>query len=197
MSLEGLKQYGSDYGSSSDDGGSDDVPNSGADDDAPHEEGPVAEDERGPKKSRISSLCSPVDGNDSDSSSLHTPAQKSKRAQAFTPPRSRKGYDIPPSDSEVSDRESRDQLFTESPRGRKRGFQRVHAKWEQVASWSSQHNAEENIKKDIERILAKSLEDANTPVTPKQNAKAISHFRQKTVRCPDFKCFCFNYLDNF
>ena len=42
MSLVGLKQYGDDYGSSSDDCGPDDAPNSWADDDAPHEEGPVS-----------------------------------------------------------------------------------------------------------------------------------------------------------
>ncbi len=53
MSSVGLKQYSEHYGSSSDDGG---VPNSGADDDALGEEDPVSEDERGPKKLRISSL---------------------------------------------------------------------------------------------------------------------------------------------
>ena len=42
MSSVGLKQYGDDYGSSSDDCGPDDAPNSWADDDAPHEEGPVS-----------------------------------------------------------------------------------------------------------------------------------------------------------
>ena len=42
MSSVGLKQYGEHYGSSSDDGGPDGVPNSGADDDAPQEEGPVS-----------------------------------------------------------------------------------------------------------------------------------------------------------
>ncbi len=106
--------YGEDYGHSSDDYGLDAVPNSGAYDDAPHEEVPDSGDERGPQKLRIS-LCSPVDGNDSDSSSLHTPAQKSKRAQPLTPPKSGKDYEIPPSDSETRDR---DQLFPDSPRGR-------------------------------------------------------------------------------
>jgi hypothetical protein len=101
MSLDGLKEYCDDYGHSSDDDGSDAVPNSGADDDAPHEDGPDSGEERGPKKLRISSLCSPAYGNASDSSSLHTPAQKSKRAQPFTPPRSGKNYEIPSSDSET------------------------------------------------------------------------------------------------
>jgi hypothetical protein len=40
--LDGLKVYGEDYGYSSDDGGPDEVLNSRADDDAPHEEGPVS-----------------------------------------------------------------------------------------------------------------------------------------------------------
>ena len=177
MSLDGLKEYGEVYGDSNDDDCSDAVPNSGADDDAPDEEGPDSGDERGPKKLRIASLCSPVDGNASDSSSLHTPAQKSKWAQ----PRSGKDYEIPPSNSETSDR---DQLFPDSPQGRKRGFRRVHAKWEKVASWSSQHMTEDDIRTEIARILAKSMEDANNPVTPKQNAKAVSHFRQKTVSSP-------------
>jgi hypothetical protein len=109
MSLDGLKVYGEDYGHSSDDDGLDAVPNSGADDDAPHEEGPDSGDEHGPKILRISSLCSPVDGNDSYRSSLHTPAQKSIRAQPFTTPISGKDYEIPHSYWETSDR---DQLFS-------------------------------------------------------------------------------------
>ena len=40
MSLDGLKVYGEDYGHSNDDDDLDTVPNSRADDDAPHEEGP-------------------------------------------------------------------------------------------------------------------------------------------------------------
>ncbi len=41
MSLEGLKVYGEDYGHSSDDGGPDELPNSGADNDATNEGGQV------------------------------------------------------------------------------------------------------------------------------------------------------------
>ncbi len=73
-------------------------------------------------------------------------------------------------------------------------FKRVHAKWEKVASWSSM--TEEDIRTEGARILAKWMEDANNPVTPKQNAKAVSQFRQKTVNSPDFNCICFNYFDN-
>ncbi len=50
MSLDGLKMYCEDYGHSSDDGRPDEVPNSESDNDAPHEEGPVSEDDRGPKQ---------------------------------------------------------------------------------------------------------------------------------------------------
>ncbi len=41
MSLASLKMYGDDYGNSGDDGCPDEVRNSGSDNDAPHEAGPV------------------------------------------------------------------------------------------------------------------------------------------------------------
>ncbi len=195
MNSAGLKMYGDDYSSSSYDDRPDEVLNSGSDNDAPHQAGQVSEEDRCPKKLRISSLCTPgttpVDGNDSDSSSLHTPAQKSKRAQQFTPPRSPKEYEIPPSDPESSEL---DQLFPDFPRGRKRGIKRVHGKWETGGSWSSQHVPKDDIRKEVARIMAKSMEDANNAVTTEQNAKAVSHFRQKTVSSPDLNCFFLNYL---
>ncbi len=73
MSLAGLKMYGDDYGNSSDDGRPDEVPNSGPDSNVPHKAGPVLEEDRGPKKLCILSLCSPVDGNESNSSSCVEP----------------------------------------------------------------------------------------------------------------------------
>ncbi len=115
------------------DGRLDKVLDSGSDNDAPYQAGPVSEEYCGPKKWRILSLCSPVDGNESYNSSLHTPAQKSKLAQPFTPTRSRKQYEFSPSYLESSER---DQLFPDSPRGCKSWFKRVHCKWEKVGSWS-------------------------------------------------------------
>jgi hypothetical protein len=114
MSLAGLKMYCYGYGNKSDDGRPDEVPNSGSDNDTPQQADPVQEEHRVPKKLKILSLCSPVDGNESYGSSLHTPAQKSKLDQPFTAPRSQKEYEIPASDPESSDR---DQLFPDSPGG--------------------------------------------------------------------------------
>ena len=84
MSLDGLRQYGSDYGGSSDDDRRDEVPNSSSGDDAHDNADPDSADDRAVKKLRAEDLYSSDDCNQSDSSSLHTPAQKSKRA--FTPP---------------------------------------------------------------------------------------------------------------
>ena len=65
---------------------------------------------------------------------------------------------------------------------RQRGFKRVRTKWENVMTWSLLHIREDDVNEGIARIMAKSLKDANVPVTPKHDAKEISHFRQKLVR---------------
>ncbi len=57
-------------------------------------------------------------------------------------------------------------------------------------AWSLLHVSQEDINGEIARIMEKSMENANISVTPKQNAKAIAGFRQKTVTillfCPYF-----------
>ena len=178
MSLDGLRQYGSDYGGSSDDDRRDEVPNSSSGDDANDNADPDSADDRAVKKIRAEDLYSSDDCNQSDSSSLHTPAQKSKRA--FTPPRFQKDYLVPPSDSDTQDRDRDDLFFGSSPR-RKRGFKRIRSQWDNVMSWSLLHVSQDDINGEIARIMAKSMEDANISVTPKHNSRAVSHFRQKTV----------------
>ena len=84
-----------------------------------------------------------------------------------------------PSDSE-SDISDRDELYDETTR--KRGFKRPRIQWDLVSSWSKTHVALDDIEGEIARIMAKSLYDAKTNVTPKYNARAISDFRFKTVR---------------
>jgi hypothetical protein len=92
--LVGLRQYGSDYDDSSEDARRDEVPNSSSGDDAHDNADPDSADDRAVKKIRAEDLYSSDDCNQSDSSSLHTPAQKSKRAQPFTPPKFQKDYDV-------------------------------------------------------------------------------------------------------
>ena len=124
---------------------------------------------------------------------MHTPAQKSKRAQPFTPPQFQKDYVVPPSDSDTQDRD-RDDLFFGSSPGRKRGFKRIRSQWDNVMSWSLLHVSQDDINGEIARIMAKSMEDANISVTPKHNSRAVSHFRQKTVRHSTFNCFVQYFL---
>ena len=77
-------------------------------------------------------------------------------------------------------RTDRDELCGSS--GRRRGFKRPRIEWELVSSWSKDHVAQEDYEGEIARIMAKSLWDSKTAVSPKYNAKAISDFRFKTVR---------------
>ena len=192
MSLVGLRQYGSDYDDSSEDALRDEVPNSSSGDDAHDNADPESADDRAVKKIRPEDLYSSDDCK-SDSSSMHTPAQKSKRAQPFTPPRFQKDYYVPPSDSDTQDRD-RDDLFFGSSPGRKRGFKRIRSQWDNVMSWSLMHVSQEDINGEIARIMAKSMEDANISATPKHNSRAVSHFRQKTVRHSTFNCFVQYFL---
>ncbi len=68
------------------------------------------------------------------------------------------------------------------PSCRKRGFKRPRIQWELVSSWNKSHVAPEDYQGDIARIMARSMHDAKTEITPKYNARAISNFRFKTVR---------------
>ena len=101
------------FGGSSDDARRDAVPNSSSGDDAHDNADPDSADDRAAKKIGAEDLYSSGDCK-SDSSSLHTPAQKSKRA--FTPPQFQKDYVVPPSDSDTQDRD-RDDLFLVLRRG--------------------------------------------------------------------------------
>ena len=191
MSLDGLRQYGSDYGGSSDDARRDEVPNSSSGEDAHDKADQDLADDRAPKKIRAEDLYSSDDCNQSNSSSLHTPAQKSKRAQPFTPPQFQKDYVVPPSDSDTQDRD--DLCFGSSP-GSKHGFKRIHSQWDNVMSWSLLHVSQDDINGEIAKIMAKSMQDANISVTPKHNLRAVSHFRQKTVSHSSFNCFVQYFL---
>jgi hypothetical protein len=110
-------------------------------------------------------------------SDQHTPAQKSKRQRYSPITRSEDG--VGPSDSE-SVLTDRDELF--GPSRRKRGFKRPRIQWELVSSWNKAHVQPDDYQGEIARIMAKSMHDAKTEVTPKYNARAISDFRFKTVR---------------
>ena len=61
MSLDGLRQYGSDYGGSSDDDRRDEVPNSSSGDDAHDNADPESADDRAVKKIRPEDLYSSDD----------------------------------------------------------------------------------------------------------------------------------------
>jgi hypothetical protein len=171
MPLEDLNAYGSDSGSSIHSRHSDAVPKCRQYDSDPNATDADSEINR--------SEAEKFDGlSDSNDSSSHTPAQKSKR-QCFTPERRQSKYVVGPSDSEC-DISDRDELYDQTTR--KRGFKRPRIQWDLVSSWSKTHVAQDDIEGEIARIMAKSLYDAKTNVTPKFNARAISDFRFKTVR---------------
>ena len=112
------------------------------------------------------------------------PLQKSKRQRAVSPA-SESFEEI---GDGASDLESfvtdRDELL--GPSGRRRGFKRPRIEWELVSSWNKDHVTQEDYEGEIARIMAKSLWDSKTAVSPKYNAKAISDFRYKTVRLFQF-----------
>ncbi len=123
------------------------------------------------------------DGQQSDSDQ-HTPAQKSKRLRAVSP--ASEGCDE--NGDGASDLEriltERDELF--GPSGRKRGFKRPLIEWELVSSWNKDHASQDDYEGEIARIMAKSLMDSKTAVSPKYNANEFSDFRYKTVRTLQF-----------
>ena len=173
MPLEGLYAYGSDSASSIHSRNSEAVPKCRQYDYDPNATDADSQVER--------SEAEKFDGlSDSNDSSSHTPAQKSKR-QCLTPQRRQSKYVVGPSDSEC-DISDRDELYDKKTR--KRGFKRPHIQSDLVSSWRKMHVAQDDIDGESARIMAKSLYDAktNVTVTPKFNARAISDFRFKTVR---------------
>jgi hypothetical protein len=176
MPLEGMNAYDSDAGSDVDPHGSDVVADSlqGSQDENATE---ADSNDEGSEAQKFDGLS------DSDQ---HTPAQKSKRQRALSPA----SEDFEESGDIASDLESfgtdRDELL--GPKGRRRGFKRPRIEWELVSSWNKDHVAQEDYEGEIARIMAKSLWDSKTAVSPKYNAKAISDFRYKTVRSFLFDC---------
>ena len=170
MPLEGMNAYDSDAGSSIDPHGTDVAPDSlqGSQDANATE---ADSNDEGSEAQKFDGLS------DSDQ---HTPAQKSKRQRAGSPA----SQNFEESGDGASDLESfgtdRDELRGSS--GRRRGFKRPRIEWELVSSWNKDHVAQEDYEGEIARIMAKSLWDSKTAVSPKYNAKAISDFRFKTVR---------------
>jgi hypothetical protein len=171
MPLEGMDAYDSDAGSDVDPHGSDVVADSlqGSEDQNATE---ADSNDEGSEAQKF-------DGQQSDSDQ-HTPAQKSKRLRAVSPAsEGRDEFGDGASDLESICTE-RDELF--GPRGRKRGYKRPRIEWELVSSWNKDHVAQEDYEGEIARIMAKSLMDSKTAVSPKYNRNAISNFRYKTVR---------------
>jgi hypothetical protein len=174
MPLEGMNAYDSDAGSSIDPHLTDVVPDSlqcSQDENATEGDS----NDEGSEAQKFDGLS------DSDQ---HTPAQKSKRQRVGSPA----SEDLEESGDGASDLESfgtdRDELL--GPKGRRRGFKRPRIEWELVSSWNKDHVAQEDYEGEIARIMARSLWDSKTAVSPKYNAKAISDFRYKTVRLFQF-----------
>ena len=113
------------------------------------------------KKSRHDKLsakdASVSEVEDSQDSSNHTPAQKTKRLRVNSPPAK--------SPSPVADQLDLspgefDYLSDSAPR-RKTGFRRPRITWAPVASWNLEHNTEQNVFQETARISATSLEDGH------------------------------------
>jgi hypothetical protein len=120
-------------------------------------------------------------------SDQHTPAQKSKRR--FSPDaQSQTVAGCSDSDDNARVFSERDELVGHSGRGHRRGFKRPRIQWERGSSWNKDHVSPDDYQGEIARIMAKSMHDAKTEVTPKYNARAISDFRLKTVRYCRFVC---------
>ena len=110
-------------------------------------------------------------------SDQHMPAQKSKLQRYSPMPHSEDSVGSSNLESVLTDRDER---F--GPSRRKRGFKRPRIQWELVSSWNKDHVSSYDYQGEIARIMAKSMHDAKTEVTPKYNARAISDSRFKTVR---------------
>ena len=189
MSAEHSRGHTDDYLSDSSYGAMESVHNSGAEDGAHDDATMDSEKSRHGKLSAKDDLVSEVD--DSQNSSNHTPAQKSKRLRLNSPlARSQSPVanqpDLSPGEFEY--------LSDSAPR-RKTGFRRPRSTSAPVASWNLDQNTEENVFQEIARVLATSLEDAQVSVKTKHNDKAISHFRLKQVSaCGFFYVFVHFFL---
>jgi len=137
-----------------------------------------AEHSRRSRHGKLSVNQDPATEDDSNDSSSHTPAQKSKRRRmvSISPCRSPSPL---PMEAELEPF-GYDSLSDSTPR-RRTGFTRPRINWTNVASWSLSANTEEDVLEEIARIMAASMADAKVEVTLKYNQKAISHFRLKTV----------------
>ena len=133
--------------------------NSGAEDGEPDGATTDSEKNRHGKLSAKDDSLSEVE--DSQDSSNHTEAQKTKRLRLNSPPAKSPSpvadqLDLSPGDF--------DYLSDSAPR-RKTGFRRPRITWAPVASWNLEHNTEQNVFQETARILATSLEDAQVSVT--------------------------------
>jgi hypothetical protein len=115
-------------------------------------------------------------------SDQHTPAQKSERRRFSPESQSQVVVGCTDSDDNAHRFSERDELLEHSGRGRWRGFKRPRILWELVSSWNKDRVSPDDYQGEIARIMAKSMRDAKTEVTPNYNARAISDFRFKTVR---------------
>jgi hypothetical protein len=149
--------------------------NSGAEDGA--SDGATMDSERS-RHGKLSVNQDPATEDDSNDSSSHTPAQKSKRRRMLSMSPCRSPSPLP-MEAELEPF-GYDSLSDSTPR-RRTGFTRPRINWTNVASWSLSANTEEDVLEEIARIMAASMADAKVEVTPKYNQKAISHFRLKTV----------------
>ena len=173
MSAKNSKDYGDESTSDSSYGGMESEQNSGAEDGAP--EGATLDSERS-RHGKSSAKDHMYDtAPDSEDSSSHTPAQKSKRMLLTSSPAKSQSPIADLSDQEAGEFD----YLSESAPLCKTGFRRQRLRWAPVASWNLEHNTEEAVFQEISRILASSMADAQVSVTPKHNLKAISHFRLK------------------
>ncbi len=182
MSLDELRQYGSDSSSGSESGDSDDGSNcsqGNADRNA-------TEAESGDDGIEAQKFDEQSE-NGSDVSAEHTPARPSKR-QPFT--QRSDDADLPNLVDESSDEDCAKETDEETAsfRVRKCGFRRPRLQWEHVQTWNKDHVSKNDYEGEVARILAKSLQGAKYEVTPKFNARAISDWRYKTVSPFRFLC---------
>ena len=112
----------------------------------------------------------------SDDSSMHTPAQPSKRQRLLSVSPAKKGR-ILVHESD-SDGFERDDLF-ETPTERKRGFKRPRQAWSLVKDWSLSEYDREVVYDEIKAIMEQSLDDAGSKPIAKPKPNSMAGFRIK------------------
>ena len=125
--------------------------NSGAEDGA--SDGATMDSERS-RHGKLSVNQDPATEDDSNDSSSHTPAQKSKRRRMLSISPCRSPSPLP-MEAELEPF-GYDSLSDSTPR-RRTGFTRPRINWTNVASWSLSANTEEDVLEEIARIMAASM----------------------------------------